>query len=716
MHYTPVSRRAFIKATGLIGMASSSVYLQACSSNTGSFALSLYLTIENQKLVFTLPRSEMGQDITTSFAMLIAEELDYPLDKLTVRYAGASEEIPHQMTVGSSSIRTWWQAMRQLGANTKALIVQQAAKQHAQDPSDITAHQGRLTNASGSLNIPFEQALASITVPQSIENAPLKSREQFKLIGRAQPSLFNREKVTGQYQYLTDHKSAPSSLTIASVAYKAHYNLPNDAELARVKNQYGLTQAFAAKANDGIYAHYVFLCHHKTWPLLQAKQQLEKHKHKQAENHEVANSAFEQALEQAPPAAISQEAITLAFVTPPITHSPMEPPCASMRYQPEQTEVWAPTQAPDIARKAVAQALDVNSNRVTLHTMPMGGAFGRKRYADYLQELALAAKALYAKGIQQRLTLIWTREDDLEREHYRPATLQTASWENSAPNQIHLSVKEGYAGANATQAQPLHCDLPTSLQVNATKSALNHHFKSGIWRAVHHGYHAFALCSLIDEISRQNQSNTLDYYLQHLPHTGLKERAKNLIKGRADLDSRMHSIIMRVAAMANWQAKAENEAAQGFAAYSVFGSHIALIAKVRINNKQELEVEQIWASVDCGQAINPDKLKAQIAGGILYALSACLYGEIPREKEATTLNFDTQRVLRMSETPVIEVDIQDSEEAPTGAGELGVPAVAPAICNAIRTLTGHRVTKLPLIKQGKINYDNAVQVSTVEPA
>jgi len=713
MYFEPVSRRAVLKATGAIAVFGPALSLQACVKEAGNTNLQLFLIPDKNQLTFVLPRSEMGQDIVTTFAMLIAEELEAPLDSIKVQLAGASTEIPNQMTVGSASVKIWWQTMRQIGANTKLLLIREAARKYKRSESEFYAKNGFIESHDSSLKLPFSDLIHDIRVPGQVVNAELKSPQQFRLIGYAQNSLFNQDKSTGAYQYLCDIEKPARALNLVSINYKSSWPQPSSERLNGLKKKYGLEHAYGIAGTIGAFDYRIFLVHAKTWPLLKAKTELELEKREAIKKlPDTKTSAFEAASKsQKVKQIVSAERIELTFETPAIAHAPMEPPCASILYTANKVEVWAPTQAPDIAQAAIAKRLGIEAQHVVLHTIPMGGAFGRKRYTDYLEELALAAKALQPAARNARLTLVWTREDDLNREHYRPATLQTVQWQKQLSEQLSFHVNEGYVRTKKAEAQTIQSDLPLGLAVQATKTALDHYFTSGIWRSVHHGYHAFALCSAIDEICRQSKVDPVSFYLNHPKTAAIKSRVKSFLSSQKSPAERLSAAITQVKKQASWRDEINSNPGMGFAAYTVFDSQIALIAKVSLIDEKQLKVDRVWAAIDCGLALNPDKVKAQLEGGILYGLSACLFGNIHKNKDSESLNFDTLPVLRMANTPRIDIEIMENNSAPTGVGELGVPVIAPAVCNAIRSLTNNRFTKLPLTKDNLINYDNSIRVS-----
>lgn len=706
MLFTPVSKRTLLKAACLSSISGPAFSLYGCASEA-PLDLGTYLTVDSGKLVFVIPRSEMGQDIATTFAMLIAEELEAPLESIKIVFAGASSTIPHQMTVGSSSVRIWWITMRTIGACTKQLLLRQAANQSGEALENLYASNATVYNKDQSLEIPYVALLSEIAIPTEVPQAKLKSNDHFRLVGQPQRSIASREKVTGAFRYLDDHVFG---LKTASIAYKSGWPRPDKQTLQSLKEQFGLEHVFVSDRSIGNFKYRVFLFGRKTWSLLKAKSVLEQAKREAIDQYSLnKDSNFDK--KRAAPDSLDmnqQAGIRLQFETPPLPHIPMEPPCAGIELSSTSAEVWAPTQAPDIARKAVAKRLDLNEQAVTLHSVPMGGAFGRKRYTDFLEELAIAAQALQQQGMNEKLGLIWTREDELEREFYRPPTIQKVHIQEG---KIDFRVFEGVRLKQDSPPTHITPFIPIGTEATASQEALKHHYSTGIWRSVQHGYHAFALCSAIDEFCCQHNINTLAYHLNNPVNESFKSRLKQLLRDDSATSTRLLNVIETVYQGSKWKSNMADNQGLGFATYSLFGTHIALVAQTRVSGNAQLKIERVWAAVDCGRVINPDKAKAQIEGAILYGLSACLYGDIPDNKDTKMLNFDTCKVIRLHEAPAIEVFLADNTFAPTGTGEIGVPVIAPAVCNAIRSLTGYRFTKLPILLNDKLNFANAVKVS-----
>ena len=724
-----------MKATGI---ASSSAYIYALSgcsptnqeigSREGGHSPWLFIELSDHHVQFILPRSEMGQDIATSFAIILAEEMAAPLKLISIKYADADSKLGNQMTVASTSIRTWWQPLRQLGNQIKYLAINAAATKWSvlgtecqiteerivhvptdRSESYLNALQSAMPSLSSPdhLSKPISPALSGAPTTRTTENDALTEPSAFKLIGKNTTSILARDKTTGSFNFVGDYSFADEQIhTAMTVVYQAFWPVPTQRQLDLLKEQFSLTHAFVL---DHILAGYQFrvvLVNDKTWPLLKAKENLELTL-KEWLNKNIRNkpSLFETTVsEQNTPAVVNKDKLSLSFYTPYIAHAPMETETAIVEYQSQRCEIWAPTQAPQRSRKSVADKLGLKENDITLHTSPMGGSFGRKRYDDFIIEAALISQAMFEKGHSIPIKLLWTREDDLGREHYRPATFQSLSWSSKDETIIEHHLIESH-GPDLTPKNSegdffSHLDW----EIKTQKSSLPGKHISGIWRSVHHGYLAFSICSFTDELSYFHSQDPIDYSRQHIKSLDIRQ----LLKVKLDPSTRYQperllKTMTTVEQLSGWPSNAQTNSALGFASYYCFESYISIVIKISLD-KEQLKVEHIWASVDCGIAIHPDGLKAQIEGGLLFGLSACLYGQMPEDSELLNVNFDRYQVVRMSDTPEIEVHIQQSNFDPSGAGELGVPAIAPAIANAYRKLTGKRFLRMPFMKNNKVNH------------
>lgn len=719
----PVSRRSFVKATGLVTTSLYIYGVTGCSSEAsqrfdGEDLTSpwLYLSVEGDRFNLILPRSEMGQDVATSFTVIVAEEMDFPVERFRIQFADANSALGAQLTVGSASVRLWWIRLRQIGATMRAMVLDYAAQHFSVRQNECVIQDGIVKHLNSNQEIDYLDLLRN-DVPSAYRGpVTLKTPSEFKVIGAERNSLFVKEKVTGSFNYAADLKDAGTVFAGVAV-FKSDWAFPDDSSLENLKQKFNLLDIFRLDGNlDGFNTRVVMLSK-ATWPIIQCKRALAQQwpqfseiKKESSFNRESEKQKSEKQ------SAITQDRLSLSFRTPPVAHAPMEPETAIVEVDNDYYQVWAPTQAPQRGRDKIAEWLKVSTNNITLHTVPLGGSFGRKRYNDFLVETAWIAQRFYQrqheKGVpgKVKIQLLWMREDDLAREHYRCASVQSLTWSITAKNYIEHSLCESASPGSVESLATGHWFEYLGFDVGSTRKRLPGDFSPGIFRSVEHGYLGFAMGSFLDELSYCHEEDPLQFYAKHIAELSIKERVKVALKPRTRYQSdRLLNVIEQVRQMSGWSAARTNAfTGFGFTAYRCFSSYIALVVEVEVNN-DNLIIKQVWAAVDCGQAVHPNGIKAQIEGGILYGLSACLFSEIPVEKERQQLNFYNYEVARMKDTPVINVEVVESALEPSGVGELGVPVIAPALANAIRQATHLRFLQMPFLKAGKLNRDYTVE-------
>jgi len=720
-----LNRRTLFKAATAATTSGLLYSITACSSENTSTSqiqdIVLYLNIKDTHLHFLLPRAEMGQDLATSFAMLIAEEMHFPLALINVDFADANPLLGSQMTVGSASIRNWWQRLRIMGASFRECALKYAANKFSVAPQDCYFEDGFLLVSNTTIRIKYLALLKETPLTADITPSLIKQKD-YRLIGHPISSKSAKEKTTGIFKFLGDYdiadlnannNSFTQSLNAVSIAYKNHWPKPNKVKIRQWQQQFKLDHIIELNQVFSGFDYRLVLISQKTWPLLKCKQIVSqdlKQALKKSEFIKPPSLEFED-LDKQTTIKLNKHHLECSFYTPAIAHAPMETQTAiALFHSKHKLEVWAPTQAPQRARRRLADKLDLEENDISLHTCALGGSFGRKRYDDFIIEAALISQAMFKKGYNSPIKLVWTREDDLGREHYRPATFQSLRWSSKEETKIQHSLIESKGPDSASQSSEDYFFPYLDWTIKTQKSTLPSKHISGIWRSVHHGYLAFSICSFIDELSYLHTQDPIDYSRQHLASLDIRQQLKvSLDPSTRYQPDRLINIINKVEYLSGWPSKTKANSALGFASYYCFKSYIAIVVKISLN-KEHIKVEHIWACVDCGTAIHPDGLKAQIEGGLLFGLSACLYSQMPEDSDLLTANFDHYQVARMSDTPKIEVHIQKNNFDPTGAGELGVPAIAPAIANAYRSLTGKRLLRMPFLKNGHINDASFAQL------
>ena len=725
-----VSRRRFLKTSGIAGGSLVVGFsLTGCSDSgapftpsAGSLAPNAFLEITPENTYrFVCPREEMGQGVSTGLTTLVAEDLDVAPQRIEVGFAGAhsaynNPEMGVQGTGGSNSLKAHYLQLRQVGADTRALILAAAAQDLGVAASELSTEDGHVI-AAGERH-PYSAFVATaraLTVP---ENVAMKADSEFRYIGKHFPRLDGIDKATGTAEFAIDVEVPGmhyAQIKRGPVAGAKLISMNPDKALAMP----GVTDVVPISDGVAVVAE-------KFWQARQAVAAVE------AEWTEPALAAvsnaglradYQSALENtdgdigveegdsagALTAAASQ--IDAQYWAPHLAHAPMEPMSAVLNIQDGKADLWAGTQGPGGAQGIVARHAGLDKGQVTVHTTYLGGGFGRRGTLTHIREITETAVAT-GKPIH----LLWTREEDIQHGLYRPASLmriqagadaegRISAWDakrvggnitpdtltNMLPALLPTSVPEGMTNWIANRArgamdgwvvdpssiEGLHEDYDTP---NKTVShvTMDHGLPLTFWRSVGHSYTAFATESAVDELAHASGRDVVDFRLEN---TRNNPRLNNVIKVAGE---RMRS--MEVAPGHGL----------GLAAHTSFNSAVAEVADVSVENGR-VRVHKVLCVVDCGLAVNPDVVRAQMEGGIVFGLTAALHGNLQLDNGAIQeSNFHDYPLLRMNESPEIEVVIVQSSAAPTGVGEPGTPPIAPAVANAVFAATGQRLRELPL--------------------
>ncbi len=725
------SRRQWLKAVGAMGTGLIvGVPLAGCSATPAlparraedGASLGAFLQIAPDNTVhFYQPRAEMGQGAVTGMTTLIAEELGVAPEAIHVHLVGAHEAyrppgLPIQVTGGSASIKAHFEQLRLAGAQVRQAIAQAAALELKVSVTDLQLVDGQVV--MGGQRWPYGHFAAAAAAQPLPENVALKPVSAFAVIGRSRAPLDALAKSTGAASFGLD------------------IDLPNlhRAALLRCPVIGGRLKSVddaAAKATAGVVSvvklpHAVAVVANSTWVAQQAVAKLKAEwelpplaKHSSASMRADMDQAMR---EQDGQSAVnegdvsqalgtSQQRLDATYWAPHVAHATMEPMNCTVRIAAGRCEVWTGTQAPDLAAAVAAHFAGVSRDQVTIHAQFLGGGFGRRVNTDYVAEATQVAKAT---GLP--VQVVWSREDDMRADYYRPSGLMHMQGGLDAQGRIQaLSAKR--VGANVTahfvddagealfsnyvpwgMAEWLsergyglfeHVTVDSSsvegllgdYQVAnraVRQVTVDHGVRLGFWRSVGHSFSAFAIESFIDELAHQAKQDPVSFRLQHLQH-----------------DARLAAVLQEAAQRAAWgQAPAGHF--QGVAAHRSFDTAVAQVVDIAMDGSKPV-VKRVTCVVDCGVAVNPDIVVRQMESGIVFALSAALMGEITFEAGAVQQsNFHDYPPLRMHETPEITVHVVPSQAAPTGVGEPGVPPLAPALANALFAATGQRLRSLPL--------------------
>jgi isoquinoline 1-oxidoreductase beta subunit len=668
------------------------------------FAPNAFLRVGNDDTVTVLlAHSEMGQGIWTALPMLIAEELDADWSRIKVEHAPAAPVYAHtafgiQMTGGSTSTWSEFERYRQAGALARALLVQAAAQRFGVSAADCRTENGVVIAGSRRARYgELADAAAGLPAPKTV---PLKDPKDWKIIGKRTRRLDTPEKITGRATFGMDVRF--DGLLTAVVARAPAFG-------AKVKS-FDATQA---KAVPGVRAvvqvptGVAVLADH-FWAAKVGRDALKVDwdlgPGASLDSTELRERFRKLAGTRGMPAARAGEAgaalakaaktVEAEYYVPYLAHAMMEPPNCTVRIGPDKCEIWTGTQFQTLDQQLGAKITGLKPEQVEIHTTFLGGGFGRRANptSDFVTEAVHVAKAS-GKPVK----VVWTREDDLHGGYYRPSYVHRAriglggdglpvAWEHAMVGQSILAgtpfesmmVKNGI---DATSVEGV-ADSPYLKEIPNHRVEL-HSPKTDItvlwWRSVGHSHTAFVMESLIDELAHAAGKDPLEY------------RRRLLQKHPRHL-----GVLNLAAEKAGWGRALPSGRARGVAVHESFGSFISQVAEVSMQGGR-IRVHQVTCAIDCGIAVNPEGITAQMESGIAYGLSAVLHSALHlKNGRVQESNFHNYRVLRLSEMPVVEVHIVPSTEKPGGVGEPGVPPIAPAVANAMFALTGQRLRELPL--------------------
>jgi isoquinoline 1-oxidoreductase beta subunit len=629
-------------------------------------------------------KAEMGQGTVTSLSMLLAEELECDWKKIRTEFPGVSPEYGgFQGVVGSQSIRSSWTQLRQAGASAREMLVQAAAQKWGVDKSQCRAENNTVVNTATNARLTYgslAEAAAKVASPTGIT---LKDPSQFRIVGKPMKRLDTPSKVNGKAEFGIDVRLPNMQYAVVARCpvfggKVASFDAMKAKAVPGVKNVVQISTGIAVVADN-------------TWSAMQGKRALDI---KWDEGKTAAFSTpgisqtFADITKQPGQAqktvgdavgALGSAAkkIDAVYEVPYLAHAPMEPLNCVADVKADRCDIYASTQMQTSARAQAAKATGLNPNMVQVHTKYLGGGFGRRAQADYVGEAAEVSKAI---GIPVKLT--WSREDDLQQDLYRPASLTRFAAGLDAdgwPVAFHSQTACTYFGGPRTAVEGI-ADTPYAIPNILVGS---HNVDPGIpvsyWRSVGYSQNCYFHESFLDEIAVAGGKDPLELRLRLLANS---PRLKGALQLAAD--------------KFGWSKPLPAGHGKGISIANNVGSNTVQIAEVSVE-KGKVKVHRVVCAVDCGHVVNPAGVEQQIQSGIVYGLSAALKGGITIDRgRVVQSNFHQYDVLRIDEMPKIEVHIVPSTAAPGGIGEASPPGIAPAVCNAIYSATGKRIRRLPI--------------------
>lgn len=709
------SRREFLKASGLsaggliIGVSFPLGALGSAQDNGFEPNAFVYLAPNGDTTIYC-GRCEMGQGISTALPAAVADELEADWSRVTVLQGDANQKYGPQATGGSRSINEMLEPMRKAGAAGKEMLVAAAAQRWSLPAESCYAKSHTVFNRVDDRSLPYGdlvKAAASIPVPE----APvLKTKDQFRLIGKPVQRHDQRDMVLGERVYGTDKKLPGMKYaaikhvpvlggTVKSVDKTRALAMPGVVDVVvipRFENPYGSIGGVAVVADN-------------TWTAQQALDEL-KIEFEAGENgsyntqaykkelvrrvetdatREFEKGSLDKALDEA---AVRHKA---TYVGGHLSHSPMEPMTSLVWVQENTCEIWASTQDPVGIQKTIGAFLDRKPEDITVHVMMAGGAFGRKFKCDYVQEAAALSRAVGAP-----VQLTWSREEDTQTGYYHPCSAQHIEASVDAAGKVtgwlHRAAFPSIGSTfNPAVVQPSAGDLdlvskhPYGIENMRVESGLaKAHTRIGWYRAVYSIFYGFAINTFTDELAHKAGVDALQFFRNIYDNNRNPEQSEQVKRSRGVLD--------KAAEMAGWGRKMPANHGLGIAVHHSFESYVAMVVHVEVNGK-DITVHRVDCAVDCGLVLNPDIATAQMEGAVVMGVGLTLNTEISFEDGAVVnSNFHDYPVLRIGETPrEINVSFIGLDNRPTGLGEPGVPTLAPALVNAIFAASGKRYRSLP---------------------
>ena len=667
----------------------------------GKFAPNAFIRIDEAgHTTLMMPQVEMGQGVYTAVAMILAEELDADLSQVSLEHAPPNDKLYGnpvfglQVTGNSNSIRAWWTALRNAGAGARSMLVQAAAKQWQVEAASCTTSKSVVTHKESGRTLAYAALAGAASSETPPKNVALKKPEDFVYIGQSLKRFDTPDKVNGKAVYGID--AILPNMKIAAVAFcpvfggKVDKVDDNAAKKIDGVQKIVVLDDFVAVVGDHMWAAKKGLAALKIdwdegpnakissndiWQTLRAASE---------KDGAVAKSTGD--IAKALAAGVRLDA---SYELPFLAHASMEPINATVHFKGDSCEVWTGTQIMTRVQSEAAKAAGLPVEKVAVYNHLLGGGFGRKLEPDMV-----VAAVKVAKQVDGPVKVIWTREEDIQHDIYRPVYRDNISATLSDGRIVGWKYK---VSGSAVIARWLPPAFQNGIDIDAVDSAVdmpydipNFHVEyvraeppavpTGFWRGVGPNNNVFAIESFMDELARKAGKDPVEFRRPML--------AKN---------PRMLAALNLVAERSGWGEALPAGVGRGVCVQPSFGSFIATVVEAEVDDLGEVHLRRVTSAVDTGIAVNPDTVVAQLQGGLIFGLTAALYGEITIDKgRVQQSNFNDYRMLRINQTPKIDVHVIKSGEAPGGIGETGATAGPPALRNAIYAATGVALRRLPI--------------------
>jgi isoquinoline 1-oxidoreductase beta subunit len=705
-HNLSFDRRSFIKVSAvagggiLVGVNWLAEQLRAAADRelVEPVSMNAYIQIApDGTITIVSPNPEVGQGVKTAMPMIVAEELDADWSRVIVRQAPLDTvNFTRQVAGGSGSIKAAWTGLRTAGATARYLLVEAAAKRWGVDASSCTTEKSTVVHPPTGRRLSYGELATEAAALKAPKEVPLKPSTAFRLLGQRIPNVDNRDIFTGKKLYGSDivregmavavvARPPAFGMKLESVDDTAAKAMPGVQQVIRFGDKVAVlanTTWEAKKGRDALVLKWAMASapESTTAQFAAMREALDKKADTPRRKDGDAEAAFAQA----------SKIVESNYECPFLPHNAMEPLNFFADVRPDKVLLIGPTQTPERARNDVATLLKVDRNLVQVELTRQGGGFGRRLSADYAVEAA-EISSLAKKPVK----VIWLREDDMGGGTYRPACVyryRAALDPQGNITGFHIR------GAGLNVGNPLReNNFPAGALAHylADGHSLDSKVTTGPWRAPVHNFLAFAEQSFLDEVALAAGKDPVQLRLD------LLDQAQKNPVGKIEYDAERFKGVIRLAAeKANW-GKAKPGVFQGFSAYFSFSTYIAQVVEIVMENNLP-KISRIICAVDCGILINRSGAENQIVGGIIDGLGHAMYSQLTiKDGAAEQTNFDRYRMIRIGEAPDAEVHFVESQEAPTGLGEPGLPPLAAAFGNAVFRATGKRLRVQPFVQDGQ---------------
>jgi len=709
-HKQDLSRRTFLRHAGLSGIALTiGCYWPALGESVGKIIhadnaeteLMSWISIDSagRVTIFT-HRSEMGQGTWQAIPQIIAEELEVSMDQVSIRFAAANpQKFGPQPQEGSFSIRGWYQQLLRTGASAREMLIEAAAKQWSVAATECYAENGQVIHRGTGRKLGYGELVKDASEIKPPQQVKLKERKDYKIIGKSLRRNDTAAKTNGTAVFGLD-KKLPGMLYAVVERNPRFRGKVKSFDDSATRSVSGVKHVFIVqRAVFSLLFEGVAVVADSLWAAMQGRKQLKVEWDDDGFEHLDSEQLFarmQQDIYKPFPSDVLETALKNAsaitealYEVPYQSHSCMEPLNCIADVKDNSIEIWGPIQEANWIQADLSERLGIPIKNVTVNMTFLGGGFGRKAFTDYPLEAALISKEMKAP-----VQVMWTREDDMTMGPFRTGALYRCRGGVDIQKKIFafqiISASQFIGQGEVKDAEP----RPVTINSGGIGGLASDYYKSiphysfaGIptrspiptlwWRAPGANIDAFACECFIDELAHLASQDPLEFRKTHLT------------------SPRYQALVNKLADISNWKSRRKNDG-WGMAITECFGSMVGQVVKVSRRQNKQIKIDKVFALMDCGWYVNPDIIRAQVEGSIVMALGAAVkHATHFKEGKAVENNFHVYPMPRINEIPEIEVHIMENDEKPGGVGEPGLPAFAPALCNAIFDLTGKRIRKLP---------------------